>query len=170
MTETEKTTPATPEENLPNTPASCGSCAGGRRLFLKAALSFLVLAWGSVAAYPFYQYLNPPASEDEADQISTISLGSPDGIPPESAKNFKFGSKPAIIYRDAEGEFHAYSAVCTHLGCTVQYKEQKKNIICACHGGIYEAATGKNIAGPPPKPLPKFNVSVENNDVIVSRV
>jgi cytochrome b6-f complex iron-sulfur subunit len=50
----------------------------------------------------------------------------------------------------------------------VQYNSEKANIWCACHGGVYDAKTGKNIAGPPPKPLKPLNVDVVDGQLIVS--
>ena len=96
-------------------------------------------------------------------------MGSADDFLPGAAKNFKFGSAPALLVRSEDGSFHAYNAICTHLGCTVQYNEEKKNIWCACHGGVYDTVTGKNLAGPPPKPLKALNVEVQEGEIIVSR-
>ena len=63
----------------------------------------------------------------------------------------------------------ALTAVCTHLGCTVQYEPQMDRIHCACHGGVYNAYTGANVSGPPPKPLKLFKVAVNDTGVEVSR-
>jgi cytochrome b6-f complex iron-sulfur subunit len=59
--------------------------------------------------------------------------------------------------------------VCTHLGCTVQYEAQSDRIHCGCHGGVYNAYTGANVSGPPPKPLKLFKVAVAEAGVNVSR-
>jgi thiosulfate dehydrogenase (quinone) large subunit len=58
---------------------------------------------------------------------------------------------PDILIRDSEGNLKAFSAVCTHAGCTVSY--EAGTIVCPCHGGEYSAETGEVIAGPPPAPL-----------------
>lgn len=58
---------------------------------------------------------------------------------------------PDILIRDSEGNLKAFSAVCTHAGCTVGYEGGV--IVCPCHGGEYSAETGEVIAGPPPAPL-----------------
>lgn len=150
--------------------ASCPGCPNAkRRQFLKGALFTVAAAWAGMTLYPFIRYLASAADQDQAEQVSSVTVGKPDDIPMGSAQNFKFGSQPAIVYRDTTGNFHAYSAVCTHLGCTVQYKADVKKIYCACHGGTYDPDTGKNIAGPPPKPLPGLNVAVVNGQVVVSR-
>ncbi len=63
-------------------------------------------------------------------------------------------------------EFVAYSAVCTHLGCIVQYKPDQDDIYCPCHAGIFDLS-GKNVSGPPPRPLPRVEIEVtEDGEVI----
>jgi thiosulfate dehydrogenase [quinone] large subunit len=58
---------------------------------------------------------------------------------------------PDILIRGPDGSLKAFSAVCTHAGCTVGY--EGGTIICPCHGGEYSAETGEVIAGPPPEGL-----------------
>jgi len=58
---------------------------------------------------------------------------------------------PDILIRDESGNLKAFSAVCTHAGCTVGY--EGGTIVCPCHGGEYSAETGEVIAGPPPTGL-----------------
>ncbi len=58
---------------------------------------------------------------------------------------------PDILIRESDGKLKAFSAVCTHEGCTVGY--EGGIIVCPCHGGEYNAETGEVIAGPPPSPL-----------------
>jgi Rieske Fe-S protein len=65
------------------------------------------------------------------------------------------------------GELRAFSARCTHLDCTVQYREDLNHIWCACHNGHFDL-NGKNIAGPPPEPLQAFEVNVRGDQIVVS--
>jgi len=58
------------------------------------------------------------------------------------------------------------SATCSHLGCLVSYHKEKREFVCPCHGGRYDLS-GKNIAGPPPEPLTRFPVRIENGIVMV---
>ena len=51
-----------------------------------------------------------------------------------------------------DGEPRAFNAVCTHLQCTVEYRAASQDIFCNCHNGVYDL-NGRNIAGPPPRPL-----------------
>jgi thiosulfate dehydrogenase [quinone] large subunit len=59
--------------------------------------------------------------------------------------------QPDILIRQPDGSLNAFSAVCTHAGCTVGY--QGGEIVCPCHGGVYSATTGAVISGPPPQAL-----------------
>lgn len=58
--------------------------------------------------------------------------------------------QPDILIRQGDGSLNAFSAVCTHAGCTVGYEGGQ--IVCRCHGGVYSAQTGQVLAGPPPAP------------------
>ena len=79
-----------------------------------------------------------------------------------------FGAEPALVIRLASGELRAFGAVCTHLSCTVQYRGDLQEIWCACHNGHYDL-NGRNVSGPPPRPLPAYGVSVRDDEVIITR-
>ena len=81
---------------------------------------------------------------------------------------FKFGSKPGLLVRTPDGELAAFSAVCTHLDCTVQYKTDTSQLWCACHNGMYDMG-GRNISGPPPRPLELYDVHVKGEEIYVNR-
>ncbi|MGD2134955.1 MAG: Rieske (2Fe-2S) protein, partial [Gemmatimonadales bacterium] len=89
-------------------------------------------------------------------------------VPPNSAQVFKFGSRPGILLRLASGEFRAFSAACTHLGCIVQYRPDLAHIWCACHNGHFDL-NGRNIQGPPPAPLEQYTVNVRGGEIVVSK-
>ncbi|MDR7522263.1 MAG: Rieske (2Fe-2S) protein [Armatimonadota bacterium] len=116
--------------------------------------------------YPLVRYLIPPkVREVSAGSIVAAKVAE---VAPNSGKVFLFGGKPAILVRTPEGTFKAFSAVCTHLACTVQYRPEIGHIWCACHDGHYDL-NGQVLAGPPPRPLPEFSVTVRGDDVIVTR-
>jgi cytochrome b6-f complex iron-sulfur subunit len=142
-----------------------------RSQFLRVFVGFFAAIWTVLTAYPVFSYLLSGARRkiDEGSQVTSLSLGKVDDFLLGSSKNFKFGSIPAILIRNETGEFFAYNAICTHLGCTVQYSDQKKKIWCACHGGQFDPATGKNVSGPPPKPLAALKVEQINGEIIVSK-
>jgi Rieske Fe-S protein len=131
-----------------------------------------VLLGGGLAAsvisfvYPVLRYLVPPAVPNlGGDEIVACKVGD---LRPNSAKIFRFGSRPGLVLLTAEGQYRALSAVCTHLGCTVQYRNDTRQIWCACHNGRYDLS-GRNISGPPPRPLEDFEVHIRGTEVVVSR-
>lgn len=139
---------------------------------------FFWLGSGAVGAvylgaigYPVYQYLSTPAQRSaEAAAVTQTTLDNAANLPKKSAMMFKFGAKPAMLIHQEDGSWSAFNAVCTHLGCTVKYEPEQSRIFCACHGGVYDPVTGANTAGPPPKPLTKFNVEVKDASIIISKV
>jgi cytochrome b6-f complex iron-sulfur subunit len=72
--------------------------------------------------------------------------------------------KPLIIARPTEGTVVGFSAICTHMACTVAPAGKELN--CPCHASVYEAATGKNLSGPAPRPLTPFAVHVDGDQVL----
>lgn len=134
-----------------------------------------MLAWllgGGVAAslasffYPVVRFLNPPyISEAPVDEVSA---GRVEDLRPNSGRIVKFGNKPALLVRVSETEWKAFSAVCTHLNCTVQYQDTTHLIWCACHNGMYDL-NGRVVSGPPPKPLEEYAVKLRGDEVIISR-
>lgn len=116
--------------------------------------------------YPVLKYLVPPAVPDLGqDEVVAAKVGD---LKPNGSKVFRFGSRPALLLLTTEGEYHSVSAVCTHLGCTVQYRSDIHEIWCACHNGTYDL-NGRNVSGPPPRPLESFQVNIRGNDIVVSR-
>lgn len=149
----------TPEQTCPKERVS-------RRTFLQLALKGGVLALFGATLYPVARYLYPPGgTEASASSVPAAKVGD---LAVNSAKIFRFGSRPGILIRTPQDELKAFSAVCTHLGCTVQYDENASVITCACHNGHFDL-NGQVISGPPPKPLEGYQVNVQGDDVIVSR-
>jgi cytochrome b6-f complex iron-sulfur subunit len=141
-----------------------------RRTFLDALLAVGFVSTAVAIAYPVSRFLIPPASGEPATQ--SASAGRAGALRLNSAAIFKFGSKPGIVVRTAEGEIRAFSAVCTHLDCTVQFKDDTSQIWCACHNGIYDLG-GAVVSGPPPRGLEPFVVNLrgegDDAEIVVSR-
>jgi cytochrome b6-f complex iron-sulfur subunit len=138
-----------------------------RRHLLNTLLSSGIAATAASIIYPILRFIIPPEAAESA--VMSVSAGRPDDVPPNTGMIFKFGAEPGLLIRTTEGELKAFSARCTHLNCTVQYDPAQKLIVCACHNGQFDL-NGKNVAGPPPKPLPALNVNVRGDEVIVSKV
>jgi len=140
-----------------------------RRFFLAAA-GAAGLAYTVALAYPIYRYLaTPEEMAMEATAVTQVTLKDQQKLPLGSVLMFKFGSSPALLIHHADGRWISMTAVCTHLGCTVQYEPEADRIHCACHGGVYNAYTGANVSGPPPRPLKLYKVAVTDTGVDVSR-
>ena len=116
--------------------------------------------------YPVLKYLVPPAVPDLGED--EVVAGKVGDLKPNGSKVFRFGSRPALLLLTAEGEYRCVSAVCTHLGCTVQYRSDLVEIWCACHNGTY-GLDGRNISGPPPRPLEAFQVNVRGSEIVITR-
>jgi cytochrome b6-f complex iron-sulfur subunit len=139
----------------------------GRRRFVNWFLGTSLGAFLAAVLYPVSRYLVPPDVGESTAGTVTLPL-KPDDVKPNTGQIFKFGSRPGIIVRTASGELRAFSAVCTHLNCTVQYRADLSHIWCACHNGHYDL-NGKNIEGPPPRPLDSFVVNARGNQIVVSK-
>lgn len=138
----------------------------GKRDFLKAVLTGGLLAWAASVLYPLFAYLKPPKQAEV--EVNSVKVGPLSGIPKDSGTIVRFGNRPVIVIRTATGEVRAFSATCTHLDCTVQYKKDLGVIWCACHNGKYDL-TGRNISGPPPRPLEQFRVVMQGDEVFVAK-
>jgi len=107
----------------------------------------------------------PPVAEATANTVVAAKIGE---LRPNSGKIFKFGRRPGLLIMTAEGEYRAFSANCTHLDCTVQYRSDLSHIWCACHNGHYDL-NGNVVSGPPPRALESFRVVVQDEHILVTR-
>jgi Rieske Fe-S protein len=137
-----------------------------RRRFLDYLLGTSAVATLGAIFYPIFKFMSPPPII-EAMQNS-VEAGKLSELPVNSGKIFKFGSKPGILVRTDAGELKAFSAVCTHLDCIVQYRPDTKQIWCACHNGQYNLS-GKNIGGPPPRPLEEYKVNTRGEQIVITK-
>lgn len=137
------------------------SVFASRRQFIQVALAAVGAAWvGTFVQSRFF----PQASAQEA---KPVEFGISE-LPMGGMKYITYAGAPAIVIRTPES-IKAFSLVCTHLGCIVQWQEGKKEFYCACHDGRFDQF-GEVIAGPPPVPLEQFPVRVEDEKVIVGEL
>jgi cytochrome b6-f complex iron-sulfur subunit len=93
------------------------------------------------------------------------AIASESEVVPGSAYKFKDSGNPAFLVRLDNGDFVAYSAICTHQGCTVAYKNG--NLACPCHGSVFDPADGAAVVtGPAQRPLPEIPVKVQGGEVV----
>lgn len=163
----------------PDAPAAASAASTRRVLLLEFAGAALAIA--GISALAKGRYSAAPRLSAGAAKDPRAAAGTGSGSAPSHASSAKVpanavklgpGSRlpsgqaatyadpttgsPDILIRDTEGNLKAFSAVCTHAGCTVGYEGGV--IVCPCHGGEYSAETGEVIAGPPPAPLPPKQV------------
>jgi cytochrome b6-f complex iron-sulfur subunit len=134
-----------------------------RRDFIGMVIRFGLLATLAGMIVPALLYLAPVIKRGPAGGFA--DAGGVDEIPPGTAKKVIVAGSAVMIIHTAQG-FKALSAVCTHLGCLVGFNLERQQILCPCHGGVYDV-NGKNISGPPPKPLPSYEVNIINGRIMV---
>ncbi len=117
--------------------------------------------------YPIAKYLIPPKLAEPTTFNVTLPWKLAE-LKANSGRIFRFRSLPGILVKTSAGDLRAFSAVCTHLQCTVQYREDRQDIWCACHNGVYDL-NGKNISGPPPRPLEALKLNVRGDQIIVMK-
>jgi Rieske Fe-S protein len=155
-----------------------------RRVILWGALKAAVTATVLAIFYPVIWFLRPrPATASGALEVKAPF--NVDQILTAHDNPFDFGGKPCLVVLSVEGakrlaaqqplrpdDVRAFNAQCTHLDCTVEYRREKKDIFCGCHEGIYDL-NGRNISGPPPRPLQSYQVTLRGDsgreEIIVSR-
>lgn len=121
--------------------------------FLGTSLGALTVA----ILYPVIRFISPPeVAEAATSQVEVGRTNDAEFLNP-GYKIVQFGGEPVIVVRVEPGEFRAFAATCTHLSCIVEYRPSKKLLWCNCHDGAFDL-NGRNVAGPPPRPLETFRV------------
>ena len=127
---------------------------------------FSWMGWGSSTAFlvssaaAMVKFFYPKVTYEPAQQFQA---GFPEDFPP--GKMIFLPDWKVFVIREPEG-FHAISAVCTHLGCTVIWEEKLGIFYCRCHGGRFHR-DGHHFAGPPPRPLDSLALSLDDSGQLV---
>ena len=138
-----------------------------RRRFLCGLLGSGAAALGAGAAVPLVQYAGnfrdeppPPFLEIAAADFE---------LPPGKAKMLLYGRIPVLLVRTPapDGELQVFVATCTHLNCTVSYREDRACIFCACHEGSFDLQ-GRVLSGPPPQPLRQFYRKFRDGRLVIA--
>jgi cytochrome b6-f complex iron-sulfur subunit len=130
-----------------------------RRRFLNWFLGTSFGALTAAVIYPIARYVSPPRiPEPSTAQIEAGDSNDPAFLD-KGFKVVRFGNEAVIVVRAGDNDFRALSATCTHLDCIVGFQKDRGRIWCNCHGGAYDL-TGRNVSGPPPRPLTAYKVNL----------
>ncbi len=137
-----------------------------RRGFIKYLLGFSVVATLGGILTPIVGYLWPPSrrATEKGGQVRVASLAELQAV---GGMIVPAGDQPVALTYSERASVKAFSAICTHLGCVVQW-ENGGFIQCPCHDGRFNAQTGAVISGPPPAPLSPRVVTIDGDDIYVS--
>ena len=155
-----------------------------RRGWLLRALQFAITSTVVAIMYPVIRFLRPRRAT-ASGALEAVAPFKPKDLLTAAASPFDFGGKPCLLLLTPEGakrlaagqrlqtdDVRAFNAVCTHVECTVKHRQNEGDIFCSCHDGIYDL-NGRNVSGPPPRPLESYKVTVRgepgHEEIIVSR-
>lgn len=133
-----------------------------RRTFLGVCLGGLGAFAAAAVSWPLFRYLSPRSGGENAGKVMISETDIREG----EAKFFEYAGSSAVMVRKRGGGLVAFSAVCTHLGCIVQWEKDKQDFLCPCHAGRF-SSDGVVTAGPPPKPLKKLPFTVAGGNITV---
>ncbi len=137
-----------------------------RRDFVNTLLYGSASGIAVAALDPVARFIEPP--EVAESTAAVVVAAAADELGPNEWKTFPMGSTPGILIHKPDGSYVAFIAVCTHLDCTVQYRGDLTQMWCPCHNGRFDL-NGRNVAGPPPRPLEALTVNLRDDEVVVSR-
>jgi len=137
-----------------------------RRTFLNTLFGGWLIAVISGSIYAFLKFIFPTVGK-EPDFVVLNKADFLD-IPLNTVKTFAWGGKPGFFLKKDDGTIHALKGVCTHMECNISYQGAVKKFYCACHKGWFDD-DGRNIEGPPPKPLERFDVVIAGQKLIIAK-
>lgn len=154
---------------------AASSNSAPRRKWLLRALSGAISITVAAITYPILAYLRPRRATG-ALGVEMVAPYRVDQLVPDANGQwpppFDFGGKPCMLVKTPDGTVRAFNAVCTHLDCTVAFRQAEGDIFCNCHNGVFDLE-GRNVSGPPPRPLQQYKVALRGKsgqeEIIVSR-
>lgn len=150
----------------------------GRRAFFARLTEIVAGAVAILFAIPLVRYLLYPVGvtggqngwSDLGPAAQFTPLKAPVAREITAAQNDGWlqsqSKKPIYITKDAQGRVQVLTAVCPHLGCTVQWSEVKNEFLCPCHGSVF-APDGARIAGPTPRGMDSLPMKTQNGRLMV---
>jgi len=155
-----------------------------RRAWLLRSLAGAISATVVAIFYPVACFLRPRRAT-VSGALEVVAPFKVSELPNAPGNPFNFGGKPCLVVLTPDGanrrasgdrlqsdDVRAFNALCTHVDCTVKYRPDRADIFCSCHEGVYDL-NGKNVAGPPPRPLEMYQVTLRGDvgkeEIVVSR-
>lgn len=149
----------------------------GRRAFLTRLAGAIGAFLAAAVGVPLAGAVVAPGLRREETQwvpigsIASFSLGKPRlvsfGISKTDGYLKTTSARAVWVLRISDDQLIVYNARCTHLGCLVNYQSVSQAFISPCHGGVFAAADGSVLDGPPPRPLDRLGHRVVNGQVTV---
>ena len=134
-----------------------------RRDFLDWVIRGGILATLSGMLFPALAYIWPVMGR--GPKVDMEEVAQVDEVPMGGAKKVILGGSALLLVRTPQS-IKAFSAICTHLGCVVDWNSSKSEIVCPCHAGVFDLE-GRVVSGPPPRPLPTYPVNVVNGKIFI---
>lgn len=139
--------------------------SGVRRSILRWMMGGFLSLWGLGAAGVGISFFKAPGGEERPSE-GRVRCGTLSSLPVGSARFIRHGTEPILVVRSSEETIQAFSAVCTHLRCILQWDDRTKNILCPCHAGAFDR-NGNVLSGPPTRPLHEYPAEVRADEIIV---
>jgi cytochrome b6-f complex iron-sulfur subunit len=144
-----------------------------RRFLLSWLLGGSLVAFFANLLWQMAKFLKPPPeliSGGGGGKVTVIPLAD---LPVDHAKVVRHEGKLVIVVHQ-KNEVYALSAVCTHLGCIVHWKDKGDpgmkmgdNLHCACHDAFFDLKSGKVLGGPAPRPLQTYPVKLTADQIVI---
>ncbi len=148
-----------PVDTSPKTHPEKPSAFTARRNFIQFGIAAVGAAWAGALLQTRLFPVQSGVAEAQPVQFPLSEL------PVGQTRQITYAGQPAIVLRTAES-IKAFSLICTHLGCTVEWQAANQEFYCPCHDGRFDQF-GEVTAGPPPVPLESYLVQVVDDQVIV---
>ena len=134
----------------------------GRRHFLALA----VLTSGAVLASTIGLALRGQTDDRRRGTPRQIAGANEVGVGEALYFNYPDDDSAAVLVRLDEERYVAYSQKCTHLACAVRYRADHGDLHCPCHEGVFDVESGRAVAGPPRRPLPRIELRREGANLV----
>jgi Rieske Fe-S protein len=131
---------------------------------------FLVLVSGATLAGN--GYILARRNREVAQEHKSVAIAHVDELAAGAVKLFQYptADDPAMLIRLFNGDYVAYKQRCTHLSCPVHFIREHNRLECPCHNGVFDAATGEVLEGPPPRPLPHIALRIADGVIYAEGV